>query len=163
MISTVVTFKRPGTESSFSPNLGNPKEWRTSVLVTTTRLTPFLTDAAGVSNDAKLSTSSGSRRWSLASTSSVSLCQFHWFLTTLIVEEGDWHIASCTHNKCKLGKAIVIKINIGINVQVFSNNSESINKLLLNLDNTLNEINPTRTKITNSQTIMPSCKLSNCL
>jgi len=61
-----------------------------------------------------------------------------------------------------LGIAILTKINIGTNVQVFSRASDSTPKLAPLLIKTPKEINVTTLIITTSQTIIRSCKDSSC-
>jgi len=157
--SITVEFNRPGAESSLRPRLGTPKEWSTSLLVTTSRLNPPNPSATGKSKAPTLSNSSLSNRMSYTSVL-VSLCQFHWLLTILLVAPGTWSKTSCMHNKRSLGAAIVNKIKIGIIVHVDSKTIESGKTLPFKPQLTLTSIKTTKIKITLSQTIIKSCKLS---
>jgi len=60
--STVVALSRPGAESSFTPKEGNPKECKTSLLVTKIRATSPKARGIGVSNALSSSSFSESKR-----------------------------------------------------------------------------------------------------
>jgi len=156
-----VAFNRPGVASSLTPKAGRPNECSTSVLPTTTRVGVLIFSKTGFSYEATFSNWSTSNRWSTLN--SDSLCQFHWFPTTLMLLKGKVEKKSCKHNKWILGKAIVINTTIGRTVHPCSNNSESGRMNPTGPVKVWNLIKITNLIITINQTITISCNLSNRL
>lgn len=124
--NNIIWLIRPGVESILIPNDGIVHEWITSVDVVIIRI--------GILNGiiTRLSTSNKRNRFndsyvfviyesnSVSGKSGYSYDQYHWWPIALIVKNVGFHISSIKYKVFNEGNAIIIRIIIGIIVQIIS-------------------------------------------